>query len=113
VPTSRKAMTRSVERVVYRCKSILAQHYGERFAGMVLYGSVARGRSQADSDIDLLVLLRGSFNTFEELRRIVDLLYPVQLECKRLISAKPVSLQDFERGHLQLYRNAKREGVLV
>ncbi|MDW8322238.1 MAG: nucleotidyltransferase domain-containing protein [Armatimonadota bacterium] len=106
-------MTRSVAMVVRQCKSVLAQHYGDRFAGVVLYGSVARGRAQADSDIDLLILLRGPFNTFEELQRIVDLLYPVQLECERLISAKPVPLEDFERGSIQLYRNAKREGIWV
>lgn len=106
-------MTKPIERVTRRCRETLAQYYGERFAGLVLYGSVARGRAQAGSDIDLLVLLRGSFDTVEELRRIVDLLYPVQLECERLISAKPVPVEDFERGRLQLYRNAKREGVLV
>lgn len=106
-------MTQSVEQVVRQCRTVLAQHYGDRFAGLVLYGSVARGQADAGSDIDLLVLLRGSFDTFEELRRIVDLLYPVQLECERLISAKPVPVDDFEHGRLQLYRNAKREGVLV
>ena len=26
---------------------------------------------------------------------------------------KPVPLEDYERGRIQLYRNAKREGVLV
>lgn len=106
-------MTKSVERVIHQCRTALAQYYGDRFAGLVLYGSVARRRAQAGSDIDLLVLLRGPVDTFEELRRIVDLLYPVQLDCKRLISAKPVPLEDFERGHLQLYRNAKREGILM
>jgi hypothetical protein len=44
---------------------------------------------------------------------IIDLLYPIQLECGRLISAKPTLLSDFEQGRIQLYRNAKREGLLV
>jgi hypothetical protein len=35
------------------------------------------------------------------------------LESEQLISAKPAPLDDFERGVIQLYRNAKREGVLV
>lgn len=106
-------MTKSVERVVRQCRSALAQYYGDRFVGLVLYGSVARGHAQAGSDIDLLVLLRSPFDTFEELRRIVDLLYPVQMESERLISAKPVPVEDFEQGRLQLYRNAKREGVVI
>jgi hypothetical protein len=47
------------------------------------------------------------------LRRIVDLLYPVQLESERLISAKPAMAAEFEQGRLQLYCHAKREGWLV
>jgi predicted nucleotidyltransferase len=106
-------MAISVKKVVRQCKKVLAQHYGDRFAGLVLYGSVARGHADAGSDIDLLVLLRGSFDTFKELRQIVDLLYPLQVESERLISAKPVPVDDFEHGRLQLYRNAKREGLLI
>jgi len=61
----------------------------------------------------LLVLISKPFDYFGELRQIVDVLYPVQLECDRLISAKPAVIDDFERGSIQLYRNAKREGVFV
>jgi hypothetical protein len=61
----------------------------------------------------LLVLLDEPFDFFHELRRIIEILYPLQLETDRLLSAKPVSLADFEQGRLQLFRNAKREGVLV
>jgi len=45
--------------------------------------------------------------------QIINLLYPVQLESDDLISAKPVVKKAFENGELQLYRNAKRDGVLV
>jgi len=31
----------------------------------------------------------------------------------RLISAKPTPLEEFEDGRIQLYRNAKKEGLLV
>jgi hypothetical protein len=49
----------------------------------------------------------------DELHQIVELLYPIQLESDRLISAKPASLDEFEDGRIQLYRNAKREGLPV
>jgi predicted nucleotidyltransferase len=68
---------------------------------------------EPESDIDLLVLLEPPFDYFRELRRIVELLYPVQLETDYLISAKPVAVEDFERGTLLLYRTAKREGLWV
>jgi len=78
-----------------------------------LYGSTARREAGSASDIDLLVLLSSPFDYLRELRTIVELLYPIQLESEQLISAKPAPLDDFERGILYLYRNAKREGVFV
>ncbi|MGI8911693.1 MAG: nucleotidyltransferase domain-containing protein [Rubrobacteraceae bacterium] len=33
--------------------------YGERYRGMVLYGSYARGEADEGSDVDLLLLLDG------------------------------------------------------
>ena len=96
--------------VITQCKTILESYYGPRFKGLVLYGSVARNQASPASDIDLLVLLNNPFDYFAELRQIVDVLYPVQLESDRLISAKPVLVDDFEEGSIQLYRNARREG---
>jgi predicted nucleotidyltransferase len=99
--------------VTQKCKRILEGHYGDRFQGLVLYGSVARERADPSSDIDLLVLLNQPFDFFQELRRIVDLLYDVQLESEQLISAKPAAAEQFNRGDIQLYRNARREGRFV
>lgn len=102
-----------IDQIVQQCKTNLKGYYGTRFEGLVVYGSVARNQATPASDIDLLILLSQPFNYFEEIRRIIELLYPVQLESDQLISAKPVPLEDYERGRIQLYRNAKREGVLV
>ena len=101
------------KQILQRCKHILEEHYGSSLEGVLMYGSFARGQEEVGSDIDLLVLLNEPFNYFQELRQIIDLLYPVQLESENLISAKPAAADAFEEGKLQLYRNAKREGVLV
>ncbi len=99
--------------VLKRCKTALESYYGSQFKGLILYGSMARNQASSASDIDLLVLLSQPFDYFRELRQIIELLYPIQLESDRLISAKPASLDGFEHGSIQLYRNAKREGVLL
>jgi len=94
-----------------KCKHILSDYYGDKFQGLILYGSMARGQTDKFSDMDLLVLLNEPFNYFQELRQIVELLYPVQLESENLISAKPAAKKDFESGKILLYRLAKREGL--
>ncbi|RLT41959.1 MAG: nucleotidyltransferase domain-containing protein [Chloroflexi bacterium] len=99
--------------VVKKCKVALESHYGYQLKGLLLYGSVVRNQADSMSDIDLLVLLGNPLDYFLELRQVIDVLYPIQLESEQLISAKPVPLHEFERGSIQFYRNAKREGVLV
>ena len=103
----------ALSEVVRKCKAALESHYGSRLKGLLLYGSVARNQADSMSDIDLLVLLSKPFDYFSELRQVIDVLYPIQLESEQLISAKPVPPDEFERGSIQLYRNAKREGILV
>jgi predicted nucleotidyltransferase len=99
--------------ITHRCKLILETYYGDQFRGLVLYGSTARQQAHPSSDIDLLVLLNQPFDFFQELRQIIDLLYDVQLESERLISARPAAADAFDRGDIQLYRNARQEGRLV
>ena len=102
-----------MNQIASKCKERLAAHYGDRLRGVVLHGSTARDEAAPSSDIDLLVLLKEPFDYFRELRTITDLLYPVQLESPRLISTQPASAVEFEGGRVQLYRNAKREGIAV
>lgn len=98
-------------RFLQECRRALQIHYGERFRGLVLYGSTARGEAREESDIDLLVLLDEDFDYFAELREMTDVLYPLQLVTDRHLSALPAPVQDFETGALQLYRNAAEEGL--
>lgn len=100
-----------MNQILKECKQILQNHYGSQFQGLILYGSSARRQADEFSDIDLLVLLQKPFNYFQELRKIIELLYPVQLKSDRLISAIPAPKDEYEEGEIQLYRNAKVEGV--
>jgi predicted nucleotidyltransferase len=100
-----------MEPIIQKCKEVLEKHYGDRFAGLILYGSQARGQAEAESDIDLLVLLQGPFDYFQEIWSLTELLYPLQLESDRLISVKPAAVQDFHAGIFQFYRRARREGI--
>ena len=99
--------------ILERCKTTLRNHYGSRFKGLMLYGSKARAEDDSSSDIDLLVLLEKPFDYFLELRRMTELLYPLQLESEQMISVKPAAVDEYQAGVLQLYRNAMNEGVTL
>lgn len=103
----------AISEVLRKCRAALESYYGNRLKGLVLYGSIVRDQASFSSDIDLLILLGKPFDYFQELRRIIDLLYPIQLDTDQLISAKPAPFDEFEAGSIQLYRNAKREGILL
>lgn len=95
------------------CKQVLIAHYGDRLQSLILFGSAARQTLRPESDLDLLVVLTPPFDYFQELRSLVDILYPLQLEAGRWISAKPASEQEFTSGATQLYRNIQQEGVTL
>jgi len=100
-------------RLLQEIRVRLEQAYGPRLRGVVLHGSEARGDATSDSDIDVLVLLDGPISLAADLNKIIHALYPLQLETQRVIEAFPVAYADYEAGSYALYRNAKREGVLL
>ncbi len=98
--------------ILARIKSKLQDAFKERLAGVVLYGSEARGEARPDSDIDLLVLLNGPADG-PDTRLCIDVLYPLVLELGRPIHATPTDRYAYEAQEWRLYRFAKREGVVL
>ena len=93
-----------------KCRALLHTLYGTRLHGIVLYGSRARGTDARESDIDLMVLLEGPVDVSQEIRRIWEVLYPLQLEsdhslqwCLRCGAIQPRRVCP--------HRQAKAEGV--
>jgi predicted nucleotidyltransferase len=97
-----------------RIKAMLEAAFGPRLRGVVLYGSEARGQAGPDSDIDVLALLTGPVDHWQDSWTCIDALYPLVLELDgRPIDAKPVEVEEYERGGVPLYGEAKREGIVA
>jgi predicted nucleotidyltransferase len=58
-----------LKNILTQLRSHFEQLYGDRLTQMVLYGSQARGDARPDSDIDILVVLKGQVNPGEEIKR--------------------------------------------
>jgi predicted nucleotidyltransferase len=111
--TSDQLSELAINPILQACKQALVEHYAAKFKGLVLFGSAARQELTPDSDIDLLVLLDHPLDYFQELRTIIDILYPLQLESSHWVSTKLAAMDEFEGGMTQLYRNAKEEGIFL
>ena len=94
-------------------KGRLATAYGARLKGVMIYGSDARGEASEDSDIDVMVLLDGPVNLWEDIKTGVEATYDLAVELGRPIHPDPVDWEEFRKGEFALYRNVKREGIAL
>ena len=79
-----------------------------------LFGSKARGDSDPESDIDVLVVLREC--DWQTKRKVFDLCFDIGLENDVLLSPIVYSRSRFQSGLTRVtpfYQNVEREGVTV
>jgi predicted nucleotidyltransferase len=101
--------TRSgLEIVAGRLRSI----YGSRLLELILFGSVARGEGDPESDLDVLAVLRGPLDRAVERRRLDEPLWELMLAVGRVVSVIPVEQHDLD-DESPLMLNVRREGVRV
>lgn len=103
----------SLQQVLDRLTDGLKALYGERFQGLVLFGSYARGDAREGSDVDLLLVLDGPVDPIQELARVEGIKWPLALAQDLVLSVFPVSLEEFQKADRALIQNARREGRAV
>lgn len=106
-------MAPPVQAALNALRKALQTLYGDRLVRIVLYGSHARGEAAPDSDVDVMVVLRGSVRPLRELRRMSTIATDLSLEHELLISLLPISKTTVEAGELPLLRDIQAEGVVV
>jgi predicted nucleotidyltransferase len=106
-------MSANLRKILKQLKKELLQIYGENIDSIILYGSRARGDARADSDIDILVVLKNDFNYSEMMRLSSKLVATLSLENEVVISRAFVKKADYEKLQIPFLMNVRREGVPV
>jgi uncharacterized protein len=104
-------MTESDRSVLSMVRSDLSSIYGERLAGLIMFGSRARGDNDVDSDYDILVLLQGVVQPYKELKFVNELLSRLSLATRSVISCCFANVNDYKDKDYELYIAARTEGI--
>lgn len=88
--------------------------YGSLLVSIVLYGSVARGTDQEESDIDIAVLIKAGY-TREMKDKMCDLVVDLELEYNRVLSVLHIDYAKFLEWEdtMPFYKNMKNDGVIL
>ncbi|MFL6195165.1 MAG: nucleotidyltransferase family protein [Thermoanaerobaculia bacterium] len=102
-----------VRDVILELEKGLKQFYGDRYRGLLLYGSYARGTAWEGSDVDLLLLLKGPVNVVKEIIASEPVKLPLSLESGLLLSVMPTDVETWERGESFFLQNIRKDAVPV
>jgi len=107
-------MPRTIKKILRELKKGLAEIYGDQLKAVILFGSYARGDARPpNSDIDVMIVLKGNFDYWEMDKRASELVAALSLENDVVISRKLASEADYASSKMPLYINVRKEGVLI
>ena len=97
--------------ILNKLQAKLSHALGDRIEAVYLYGSRARGEARPDSDIDVLVVIRGDFDYKNMLDQTIDNIVDLSLEYDVVISRVFVSKDRFEHEMSPFLMNVRREAL--
>jgi uncharacterized protein len=91
----------------------MSQLFGDKLERVILYGSYARGEADPDSDVDILIGLRGDFDYGALIRQTSELVARLSLDYEVVISRAFISQERFEKEKTPFTLNIHLEGILI
>jgi uncharacterized protein len=87
--------------------------YDDRLVHVILFGSQARNEAQPDSDIDILVVLKGDVDSWTEIKRTGEIVSQLCLDYSVVICCIFISEIQHQAQQTALLRNVSQEGVIA
>ena len=104
-------MAERVEKVLRKLRRELEGIYGPRLRGVYLFGSRARGEAEAESDVDVLIVLDRLDRYGVELERTGEAASRLSIEAGLSISRVFVSEREWRESQSPFFQNVREEGV--
>lgn len=114
-------MNPALRPILQQLKQDLTALYGDRLSHLTLFGSQARGDSEPESDIDVLVVLHSAsdgraestVNPGAEIKRTGKIVADLSLHHDVVISCFFMDETQYQTRNNALLRNIRQEGVLL
>lgn len=86
----------------------------EKLVRIVLYGSVAKGTSTKESDVDVALIMHGVLDKKTE-DALSDFIVEMNLKYDRVFSVIDIDFEKFQKWEqvMPFYRNVGREGIVL
>lgn len=107
-------MPKNIKSILRKLKKGLAEIYGGQLKAVILFGSYARGDAHPpDSDIDVMIVLKGEFDYWAMDKRSSEFVAALCLENDVVISARLTSETKYAESQMPFMINIRKEGIPV
>jgi predicted nucleotidyltransferase len=107
-------MTNNIKKILRELKKGLDKIYGDQLKAVYLFGSYARGEGRApDSDIDVMIVLRGEFNHREVQKRSSEYIAELCLEYDVVVSWFFASDTEYAQSKMPFMLNVREDAVAI
>ncbi|MTJ10604.1 nucleotidyltransferase domain-containing protein [Anabaena sp. UHCC 0204] len=105
--------TPTVNKILDKVKTFIQKTYQDNLDQVILFGSRARGDHHADSDVDILIVLKEPFNYSQEIEKTSVFISELSLEFDLVISRVFAETKDFNSKNTPFFMNIRKEGVIL